>query len=806
MENERNNIPIKILMGYLVLASIFVGVAWFLYSQNKVFSENENKIASENGIVLKVSSLLSNMYETESLSRITIQTNSENDFRKYISKTDSLKTQIDSLKLWVKTPYQNILLDSVKYLLTKKIKNISQLKFIKSKGNEEASVKIAINDLTKMQDSLRKLKLEDFVKNPEAMGAYKMGVLKKYVAYLNQNIPDDSSNTLTTKASDSILKASKMVLNSVKFESIKRKKESNIEEKKLLQNELSISDQLRKIMSSIEREIIKKTKEKNLEKQKALTKTNTIVTVSAIIGLLFTLFFAVLILHDFSKAQSYKLQLEVANTKTKSLLKSREQLISTVSHDLKTPLSTIVGYTELLGNSALTEKQSYFTKNIKGSSEYISKLVQDLLDFTQLEANKLSTENIPFSLKEILESVSKNIQSVHSQKSIELILEIVPEFDKKIIGDPFRLRQIVENLIGNAFKFTEKGFVKIEAKIDSDNTILIKIEDSGIGIAKENQQHIFEEFTQADTEIEKKYGGTGLGLTISKKMAVILGGNLTLKSELGKGSLFEIQLPLVFDKNVEEKSQKTEENTEFTAIVVDDDANLLELTAEVLKQNEYTVFEFNSASKALNYIKNNPFDVVITDIQMPEIDGFQFLEKLQKPEFNYKNQPIIAITGRVDLDLATYKKAGFTAVIHKPYSPKKLIETLNLHLKGIENTAIESQQNNPVEVQNVLYSLDSLRQFLGNDATVLKTFLESFVKTAKENLGLLDQAIIQKNIAEIKAISHKMYPIFRQMQAKQISEILANLDLQNLSIPEIKEEVVILEKAILELFVFLEKE
>jgi signal transduction histidine kinase/DNA-binding response OmpR family regulator len=796
MENERSNIPIKILVGYLVLASIFIGVAWFLY-----------KIASENGVVFKVSSLLSNMYETESLSRITIQTNSEIDFKKYISKTDSLKTQIDSLKLLIKTPYQNILLDSVKYLLTKKIKNISQLKSIKNKGNAEVAVKIAINDLTKMQDSLRKLKLEDFVKYPEAMGTYKMGVLKKYVAYLNQNIPDDSSNTLTTKASDSILKASKNLLNSVKFESIKRKKASNFEEKKLLQNELSISEQLRKIMSSIEREIIKKTKEKNLEKQRALTKTNTIVTASAIIGLLFTLFFAVLILHDFSKAQSYKLQLEVANTKTKSLLKSREQLISTVSHDLKTPLSTIVGYTELLGNSALTEKQSYFTKNIKGSSEYISKLVQDLLDFTQLEANKLSVENIPFSLKEILESVSKNIQSVYVQKSIDLILEIAPEFDKKIIGDPFRLRQIVENLIGNAYKFTEKGFIKIIAKIDSDNTILIKIEDSGIGIAKENQQHIFEEFTQADTEIEKKYGGTGLGLTISKKMAIILGGNLTLKSEFGKGSVFEIQLPLKFDKTPELKAQKTLENIEFTAIVVDDDANLLELTAEVLKQNKYIVLEFNSASKALNYIKNNSFDVVITDIQMPEMDGFQFLDKLQKtPEFNYKNQPIIAITGRVELDLATYKKAGFTTVIHKPYSPKKLLEILNLHLKGIENTAIEKPKNKSKEAQNALYSLDSLQQFLGNDATVLKTFLESFVKTTKENLGLLDQAITQENILEIKAISHKMYPIFRQMQAKQISEILSNLDTQDFSIPEIKSQVAILEKAVLELFEFLEKE
>ena len=377
-------------------------LAGFYILESSGFSKTESNVTRENNKILKVSNLLSNIYKTESLARITIQSNSENDFKKYISKTDSLKLDIDSLKLLVTTPYQITLLDSVKFLLSKKIKNIQQLKAIKNKIDDEVAVNNAIGDLTKMESSLRKLQLEDFVKSPSAMGNYQRNVLKKYVAYLNQNIPDDSTNTLSKKASDSILTASKTLLNEVKNETVKKKKSLNIEENKLLQNELSISEQLRKVLGIIEREIIINTTKNYSERENSLKKTNKIVTVAAAIGLLTALFFLILILNDFSKTQSYKKQLEVANTKTKKLLRNREQLISTVSHDLKTPLSTIMGYTELLGNSSLNTKQLYFAKNIKNSSEYISKLVQDLLDLTQIEAGKITIERIPFSLNEVI--------------------------------------------------------------------------------------------------------------------------------------------------------------------------------------------------------------------------------------------------------------------------------------------------------------------------------------------------------------------------------------------------------------------
>jgi CHASE3 domain sensor protein len=267
MNSKKSYIPFKIFISYLILAALFVGVGWFLYSESNVFSKTESKIAKENSKILKVSNLLSNVYKTESLARITIQSNSEKDFKNYASKTDSLKSDIDSLKLLVTTPYQIALLDSVKFLLSKKTQNIKQLKAIKNKTDDEVSVKKAIEDLTKMEASLRKLQLEDFVKYPLAMGDYQRNVLKKYVTYLNQNIPDDSTNTLTKKASDSILLASKTLLNQVKKETTKKKELLNFEEDKLLQNELSISEQLRKVLNIVESKS-SKTQQKTILKEK----------------------------------------------------------------------------------------------------------------------------------------------------------------------------------------------------------------------------------------------------------------------------------------------------------------------------------------------------------------------------------------------------------------------------------------------------------------------------------------------------------------------------------------------------------
>lgn len=791
MESKKSYTALKVLFSYVALLALVVTVGWFLYSENVVYNKLEDKIAFEKTKILRVSKLFSNVYKTESLARKTIQTNSESDFKSYLTETDSLKSRIDTLKQIVTTQYQKTLLDSVTYYLSEKTKNIQQLKTIKNKADDEVSVNTAIDEITKMEFKLRKLELQDFTKNPNQLGSYQKNVLQKYVDYLNQNIPDDSTNTLSKQASDSILANSKKLLSSVKMRAEKKKESLNFQENKLLKNEIAISEQLRKVLRIIEREIIINSIKNNSLKEKSLKKVNEIVTASAIIGLVLTLFFSILIVSDYSKSQLYKKQLEIANFKTKNLLKSREQLISTVSHDLKTPLSTIVGYSELLGNSDVNTKQSYFIKNIKNSSEYITQLVQDLLDFSKIEAGKISIEKVPFLLPEIIEEAAKSIQTVYKQKNIDLIINVDEKLNSRIVGDPFRLKQILSNIIGNAYKFTEDGYIRISAYIsDNDHFFTITVEDTGIGIEKDNQKLVFEEFAQANENIEKKYGGTGLGLSICQKIISILGGNLQLESTFGKGSTFKIQLPLLFDTSqnlIPEVKKPISRNTKNqTFIVLDDDINLLNLTSGVLKQEGHHVVSFNSAIKALEAIKTTSFDFVITDIQMPEMDGFAFLEKLKNSENRiYKNQPVIALTGRTDLDFSVYSKAGFTTVIKKPYSPKVLLETIGHILENDELPNTEIIENDENASQE-LYSLKTLNEFLGNDNTALKEVLKSFIESSTENLTFLKTAIKEKNRDEIKSIAHRIAPMFKQIEAREIGDILKKLEKNDFEIPEMK--------------------
>lgn len=770
----------------MALIALVATVGWILYSEHVVFSKSGSTISTENNKVLKVSNLLSNIYKNEGLARMTLQSNNENDLKKYIRHTDSLKSEIENFKIHIPNSEQIALLDTVKVLLNKKVVTIKELKKVKEQASDEVSVQKAIDKITQMEGSLRKLQLNDLVKNPNELGEYQRRVLQKMVTVLNQNIPNDSTNTLTQKALDSMLVVSKTALSDVVRANAKKNKSLEIQEQKLQINEVSISERLREILNIIEREIIRSTTEANILQEISLQKTNKIVTYAAIVGLILTVFFSILILNDFSKTESYKNQLEVANAKTKKLLNDREQLISTVSHDLKTPLSTIVGYSELLGNSDLNVKQKHYNKNIKSSSEYISKLVQDLLDFTKIEAGKIVVEPIPFSLAVVIDEVAKNIQAVYSQKEINLHIDIDPKLSKNIVTDPFRLRQILTNLIGNAYKFTLKGSITIRAKI-TDANVSISVIDTGIGIKESSQKLVFEEFTQANDGIEKIFGGTGLGLTIAKNMTENLNGTLKLESKFGYGSTFTIQFPLVWasEQFATQEFVPATLPQEITRqiVLIDDDPNLLALTTEVLKQKNHIIHSFNSAVEALENIPKIDFDCIITDIQMPFLDGFEFVKELTKRSF-YKNQPVLAITGRADLDLDVYQKAGFSSVIQKPYSPQILIEKLN-HLFD-EKPLVTFNYSEKINPQHP-YSLEKLKAFLPDDEVALQEVLNSLVKNTQQNLLNFRQFINEKNAENIRELAHRMYPMFQQIEATAIANLLNKLSNETLQWDEIED-------------------
>src|SRR5690606_7385789 len=453
--------------------------------------------------------------------------------------------------------------------------------------------------------------------------------------YLNSSWLRDTS-TVKSQTVDSMLTASRYIVAEAKKENSRIRESLMQKENELIRNDLNISEQLRKIIASFDREI---TKNNNLEKQQraaSIERTSEILKFACILGGVVVLLFSYFILSDFFRAERYKKNLEESKNYAESLLKSRGQLLSTVSHDLKTPLNTISGYSELFENSSLSEKQKYYLAQINSSSHFISHLVDDLLDFSKLEAGKLRMETVPFSLGNIIIDTGNAVKQVYSEKDVTLKFSISETVKRKIVeSDPIRIRQIINNLVGNAFKFTEAGSVEIKVreleKFGKTSKVEIVVVDTGIGISEEKQQLIFNEFTQAETEIAHKFGGSGLGLAISKKLTELLGGTLKVESILGDGSSFILTLPLKNSERVLAKnsSEKTNSFGDLKAVIIDDDDAMRSLLKEIFEQMNITSEAFQSYDDFKTFDtthrdteRSRSIDFVLTDIQMPKTDGF----------------------------------------------------------------------------------------------------------------------------------------------------------------------------------------
>ncbi len=771
-DRPKNKFTLKIVVSYLVLVTLALVSGYFIFSEIKVFLSNETM--DKNDIkLLKTNSLLTRLYEAESLSKQALQTKTKTNFNTYTLKIDSIIVEIDSLKHLTESSYQKGLLDSVQIFLKQKVANSNELRNLKVHNDANNSLDNALEEFKKLEVSLGKITPEALVPNINDLPPKAQSVIRDLAAYYNENVPRDENDLPDSKKIDSILNVSMALLNEAKLKDTRTQRFLAQKEKEINNNDLVLSQQLRSIISAFEQEVIVNTYNNNLKKRTAVRRSFRLAGIAALLGFVIVGIFIFLINRDFWKIQTYRQKLEKEKKYSESLLKSREQLISTVSHDLRTPLNTINGYSELMENTGLTKKQLAYLKNVKSASQYVDSLVNDLLDFSKLEAGKIKVEKIPFILSGLIHETAENLKEINKNNAIELILEIDEKLDVSVLGDPFRIRQILNNLIGNAYKFTQEGCIKVEAKVKNEshgtyNTV-IKVIDTGIGIPKEKQHLIFREFTQADDHTEKKYGGYGLGLTISKKLAALLNGSLSLKSKEGKGSIFALNLPLETSKiAVATPTSIIPENYEgLSLLIIDDDVAMLELLEEVCHDIGIRTYSYSNF-KRIGKTAPLEYDMVLTDIQMPQVDGFQVVRSLQSSQYrHFRKQPVIAMTGRRDLDSSVYTEAGFDQILQKPFTK---IQFLNVLSQLFPNRfSLKSEENVPKKHEKAhnLFHLEIISSFLGKNQEAMDEVLQLFITDTETNMQHLKIAMDSSNYKDINNISHKMLPMFRQLGAKQ---------------------------------------
>ncbi len=778
---SKRRFTLKIISSYVVLGILAILAAAFMYSEFKNYTASQNK-EDDSLKLVKTNVLLTNLYEAENLSKLALQTKNPKNLRAYAQKVDSINTLIDSLKPLVDNGvgHQATKLDSVQKLLQQKVFNSAELRKLKVENENTASIDSILEAFHKMEVDMGRITPQTFAPNFNQLSPKMQESIREYVAILNKNIPNPNGNTSANNI-DSILQVSKSILNKAKVENAAIERSMFQKELQIYRTDLELSQKMRSIISAFERDIVQKAFRNNLNQQQILKRSTRLAGGAIVLGLLIVILFTFLISQDYWKIQRYRDQLEREKKNSESILKSREQLIATVSHDLRTPLNTISGYSELMEHSGLNEKQLRYLKNVKSASGYVENLVNDLLDFSKLEAGKIHLERVPFVLYSLIEETALHFKEIHSKKEVELQFDITEDLSKPILSDPFRMRQILTNIIGNAFKFTDKGFVKIITSIEENNTgqkAIIKVVDTGIGIEKEKQELIFKEFTQAENTTEKKYGGYGLGLTISKKLTELLGGTLVLESQKSKGSTFTISLPFEFSENPisTQITEKQYFQSRLSLLILDDDESMLGLLEELCRVNKIEVQTFTNYSKLA---KRPPqkYDAVLTDIQMPKVDGFGVLEKLKQNELShYKGQPVIAMTGQKVRDKTPYIEAGFLGVLQKPFSSESLLDILSkIHVYS-EPTHHSIPKNEKVpKPATDLFNTESIAGFLDNTHAV-REVLEVFMENTTKNMGLLFSAIEQNDTEEIRSISHKMLPMFRQLQVNEVIPILERLE------------------------------
>lgn len=765
----------------MVILALAVFVSAFIYSEYKAYIQN----ASENSLdqkFIETGMLINLVYETDGFSRIALLTEKEEDFIKYTTKVDSLYNQIENIKKLTSSAFQLKQLDSVKSLLEEKTRNIEQLRVLTITSNKDSSLDDILDEIKKLEETMGKNSLETMIKNPSILSKKERKVWQSYVDWLNASTLTDTTK-LNTKMVDSMLVASRFIVSEAKKENSRIRQSLQQKENELIRNDLTISEQLRQIIAALDFEI---SKNNNLEKEHRLAsiqRTSYTLKLASIAAALIMLLFTYLILTDFFKAEKFKTNLAEAKQYSEDLLKSREQLISTVSHDLKTPLNTILGYTELIEDTPLSEKQQHYSSQISTSATFISKLVNDLLDFSKLEAGKLTIDAIPFSLENCINDIAKASEDMYAQKNVSLLVSISETVQNTFyIGDPLRIQQIIHNLVGNAFKFTEEGTIEIsvtEHKQTAETAVLqISVKDTGIGISKEKQQLIFKEFTQAEEDTAPKYGGYGLGLAISKKLSQLLNGSLTVTSKLEEGSTFTLELPLKKSNRIIPKKQVSKQQgfSKIKGLILDDDATMLELLGEVLallnvETELYTTFT------ELQKRATSDFDFILTDIQMPDMDGFTVLKKIQQGTLSaYSQQPIIAMTGNRAIEKKVYLEKGFSNMLLKPFSKDQLAKLLSeLFPSKIEIKAENSEILQSPKHANEEYSLALLSSFVG-DKAALKEILSEYLNQTKKNRIELEEAFQTKDFETINSIAHKMLTMKRQIEAKHILPILERLE------------------------------
>ena len=533
------------------------------------------------------------------------------------------------------------------------------------------------------------------------------------------------------------------------------------------------------LLKDIEQEEIKKSIQLLEEKERTLSRSQKIIYIVSVIAIIISLLFAILFLIDINKSQRYRNQLEKSNQQISELLTSRQKLMLTISHDIKAPISSILGFIELLRdgiNSSLSkEKRIDYLQNMSSSANHVMQLVTTLLDFTKLQEGKWEFKNSNFNLHLLVNDITSSFSPIAQQKGLSYYIVNKLPVDKIYLGDPYVLRQIVSNLISNAIKYTNRGEIRITVK-ETKEVFYFSISDTGIGIDLKEQESIFNEFKQVaqEHEFENKIGGSGLGLAITKRLVNELDGNIYLTSKKGVGSEFTIEIPL---KNVSSAPItlsnsdiiESQNHKQISAFVIEDDPIQLKMVTEMIRNKGMNCMAVTDSEEVVLHLRNNIFDIIFIDINLQSTSGIELIREIHETNKDLlKGIPIIALSAASDITKEELQSHGFTDFLPKPFTSEGLYGMINMHTNSGE---IISEKNNETSLGVI-----SLIEYVKDDDEQSTEILQSFIDETTTSNKLLEEAFKQNDYISAQKVSHKMLPLIKMIGDIRVITMIEHLE------------------------------
>lgn len=476
--------------------------------------------------------------------------------------------------------------------------------------------------------------------------------------------------------------------------------------------------------------------------------------------------------------------------------KIKEQFLANMSHEIRTPIHGIISLTQFILKTPLTEDQTNYMNLIRKSADTLLVIVNDILDLSKLEADKMTFEEVDFNLQDTVRSAVAAFIPKTIEKGIELITKIPDPCPEYINGDPVRLIQIINNLMGNAVKFTDKGFVSITISISESNNnnmvLEFEIKDSGIGIPASKINSIFDNFSQAGSDITRKYGGTGLGLSITKRLIEKQNGMIHVESQPGSGSSFIFRIPYGISSGNTSVTETVNEMVQGLPaglrilVAEDNDINRF-ILQKILRQWNVQPEFAETGTEAVDKASAKEYDIILMDIEMPGMNGYRATEIIRN-EFTgpMRNVPIVAMTGHaMQGERQKCMDSGMTDYLSKPFQPEDL-RLLILKLTSDQNTstdaAVTATSTLTLEVSSAISAeprctdLSFLREISDGNEQFFKEFIEMFIANTPPALSALQENYANKEWEKLRQVAHKMKPSFNYIGLKELSQLAAKVE------------------------------